>query len=181
MHEPAIVDAVLRLAAKPAKDCVLCWARRRATWPRTASRGGFRSGVAVEALDVARMPPTPGAVEALLALTSCWSAAETPVCGGPLGGGLDEELRKAAQRDAVDRQVCGAICWLAGHSDGADPESYAVPMLAGGSAAAKHAGRVRRVRRREPWEYIRSGGSESCPDCAARTTTGPSRTATPCY
>ena len=71
MHEPAIVDAVLRLAAKPAKDCVLCYLGT-ATYDLAANRekqvSGFRSrGVAVEALDVARMPPAPGAVEALLA------------------------------------------------------------------------------------------------------------------
>ena len=51
MHEPAIVDAVLRLAAKPAKDCLLCYLGT-ATYDLAANRekqvSGFRSrGVAV--------------------------------------------------------------------------------------------------------------------------------------
>ena len=152
MHEPAIVDAVLKLARKPAKDCVLCYLGT-ATYDLAANRekqvSGFRSrGVAVEALDVARMPPTPGAVEALLA-----RADIVLVSGGNTlfavdrwkRFGLDEELRKAAQRGCVlTGGSAGAICWFdAGHSDSADPDSYADAMLAGGSAAAsEHAGRV---------------------------------------
>mgnify|MGYP002824038456 FL=1 len=165
MHEPAIVDAVLRLAAKPAKECLLCYLGT-ATYDLAANRekqvSGFRSrGVAVEALDVARMPPTPGAVEALLA-----RADIVLVSGGNTlfavdrwkRFGLDEELRKAAQRGCVlTGGSAGAICWFdAGHSDSADPESYAVPMLAGGSAAASTQGASGGDAK--PWEYIRCGG-----------------------
>ena len=46
MHEPAIVDAVLRLAAKPAKECLLCYLGT-ATYDLAANRekqvSGFRS------------------------------------------------------------------------------------------------------------------------------------------
>ena len=165
MHEPAIVDAVLKLARKPAKDCLLCYLGT-ATYDLAANRekqvGGFRSrGVAVEALDVARMPPAPGAVEALLA-----RADIVLVSGGNTlfavdrwkRFGLDEELRKAAARGCVlTGGSAGAICWFdAGHSDSADPESYAVPMLAGGSAAASTQGASGGDAK--PWEYIRCGG-----------------------
>ena len=167
MHEPAIVDAVLRLAAKPAKDCVLCYLGT-ATYDLAANRekqvSGFRSrGVAVEALDVARMPPTPGAVEALLA-----RADIVLVSGGNTlfavdrwrRFGLDEELRKAAARGCVlTGGSAGAICWFdAGHSDSADPESYAEAMLAGGSAAASTQGASGSGSDAKPWEYIRCGG-----------------------
>ena len=186
MHEPAIVDAVLKLASKPAKECLLCYLGT-ATYDLAANRekqvSGFRSrGVAVEALDVARMPPTPGAVEALLA-----RADIVLVSGGNTlfavdrwkRFGLDEELRKAAARGCVlTGGSAGAICWFdAGHSDSADPESYADAMLAGASAAASTQGASASGGDAKPWEYIRCGGSASCPDCAARTTTGPSRTA----
>ena len=165
MHEPAIVDAVLKLTSKPAKECLLCYLGT-ATYDLAANRekqvSGFRSrGVAVEALDVARMPPTPGAVEALLA-----RADIVLVSGGNTlfavdrwkRFGLDEELRKAAQRGCVlTGGSAGAICWFdAGHSDSADPESYAVPMLAGGSAAASTQGASGGDAK--PWEYIRCGG-----------------------
>ena len=165
MHEPAIVDAVLRLASKPAKECLLCYLGT-ATYDLAANRekqvSGFRSrGVAVEALDVARMPPAPGAVEALLA-----RADIVLVSGGNTlfavdrwrRFGLDEELRKAAARGCVlTGGSAGAICWFdAGHSDSADPESYAVPMLAGGSAAASTQGASGGDAK--PWEYIRCGG-----------------------
>ena len=165
MHEPAIVDAVLKLTSKPAKECLLCYLGT-ATYDLAANRekqvSGFRSrGVAVEALDVARMPPTPGAVEALLA-----RADIVLVSGGNTlfavdrwkRFGLDEELRKAAARGCVlTGGSAGAICWFdAGHSDSADPESYAVPMLAGGSAAASTQGASGGDAK--PWEYIRCGG-----------------------
>ena len=166
MHEPAIVDAVLKLARKPAKECVLCYLGT-ATYDLAANRekqvSGFRSrGVAVEALDVARMPPTPGAVEALLARTDI-----VLVSGGNTlfavdrwkRFGLDEELRKAAQRGCVlTGGSAGAICWFdAGHSDSADPESYADAMLAGGSAAASTQG-ASGSSDAKPWEYIRCEG-----------------------
>ena len=165
MHEPAIVDAVLRLAAKPAKECLLCYLGT-ATYDLAANRekqvSGFRSrGVAVEALDVARMPPSPGAVEALLA-----RADIVLVSGGNTlfavdrwkRFGLDEELRKAAQRGCVlTGGSAGAICWFdAGHSDSADPESYADAMLAGASAEASTYGASGSDAK--PWEYIRCGG-----------------------
>ena len=168
MHEPAIVDAVLKLARKPAKDCVLCYLGT-ATYDLAANRekqvSGFRSrGVAVEALDVARMPPTPGAVEALLA-----RADIVLVSGGNTlfavdrwkRFGLDEELRKAAQRGCVlTGGSAGAICWFdAGHSDSADPDSYADAMLAGASAAASTQGASGASGSdAKPWEYIRCGG-----------------------
>ena len=81
MHEPAIVDAVLKLTRKPAKDCLLCYLGT-ATYDLAANRekqvSGFRSrGVTVEALDVARMPPPGRSRLFWRALTSCWSAAET--------------------------------------------------------------------------------------------------------
>ena len=101
--------------SKPAKDCVLCYLGT-ATYDLAANRekqvSGFRSrGVAVEALDVARMPPTPGAVEALLA-----RADIVLVSGGNTlfavdrwkRFGLDEELRKGGgARMRADRRVCG--------------------------------------------------------------------------
>ena len=169
MHEPAIVDAVLKLTRKPAKDCLLCYLGT-ATYDLAANRekqvSGFRSrGVAVEALDVARMPPpTPGAVEALLA-----RADIVLVSGGNTlfavdrwrRFGLDEELRKAAQRGCVlTGGSAGAICWFdAGHSDSADPESYAEAMLAGGSAEASTQGASGSDSSDvKPWEYIRCGG-----------------------
>ena len=165
MHEPAIVDAVLRLASKPAKECLLCYLGT-ATYDLAANRekqvSGFRSrGVAVEALDVACMPPSPGAVEALLA-----RADIVLVSGGNTlfavdrwrRFGLDEELRKAAARGCVlTGGSAGAICWFdAGHSDSADPESYANAMLAGGSAEASTQGASGSDAK--PWEYIRCGG-----------------------
>ena len=78
MHEPAIVDAVLKLARKPAKECLLCYLGT-ATYDLAANRekqvSGFRSrGVSVEELSVARMPPTPGAVEACVESTSASGA-----------------------------------------------------------------------------------------------------------
>ena len=168
MHEPAIVDAVLKLTRKPAKDCLLCYLGT-ATYDLAANRekqvSGFRSrGVAVEALDVARMPPSPGAVEALLA-----RADIVLVSGGNTlfavdrwrRFGLDEELRKAAQRGCVlTGGSAGAICWFdAGHSDSADPDSYADAMLAGGSAAASTQGASADNEDAKPsWEYIRCGG-----------------------
>ena len=169
MHEPAIVDAVLKLARKPAKECLLCYLGT-ATYDLAANRekqvSGFRSrGVAVEALDVARMPPpTPGAVEALLA-----RADIVLVSGGNTlfavdrwrRFGLDEELRKAAQRGCVlTGGSAGAICWFdAGHSDSADPESYADAMIAGGSAEASTQGASGSDSSDvKPWEYIRCGG-----------------------
>ena len=165
MHEPAIVDAVLKLARKPAKEVLLAYLGT-ATYDLAANRekqvSGFRSrGVAVEALDVARMPPTPGAVEALLA-----RADIVLVSGGNTlfavdrwkRFGLDEELRKAAARGCVlTGGSAGAICWFdAGHSDSADPDSYADAMLAGGSAAASTQGASGGDAK--SWEYIRCGG-----------------------
>lgn len=165
MHLPEIVDAVLKLAGKPAKDCVLCYLGK-ATYDLPANRDkqvdGFRSrGVAVEALDVARVSPAPGAVEALLA-----RADIVLVSGGNTlfavdrwrRVGLDEALRKAAARGCVlTGGSAGAICWFdAGHSDSADPESYADAMLAGASAAESTYGAA--SANAKPWNYIRCGG-----------------------
>ena len=53
----------------------------------------------------------------------------------------------------------GAICWFdAGHSDSADPESFADAMLAGASAAASTQGASASGGDAKSWEYIRCGG-----------------------
>jgi dipeptidase E len=109
------------------------------------------------------MPPSPGAVEALLA-----RADIVLVSGGNTlfavdrwkRFGLDDELRKAAARGCVlTGGSAGAICWFdAGHSDSADPESFADAMLAGASAAASTQGASASGGDAKPWEYIRCAG-----------------------
>lgn len=173
MGEPAVVNAVLGLAGKPAAEVRLLYlgtASYDLEAPRTKQLAGFEAaGVTVCSLDVARRLPSPAdAADAIAA------ADVLLVSGGNTQFAVDrwrraqlfEPLRAAMERGAT---LCGgsagAGCWFDGlHSDSMDPQTYRDVMLSGGGggnegpAAAPAAGGGGAADEPAPWEYIRVSG-----------------------
>jgi dipeptidase E len=167
--EPAVVDAVLALAGKPAAAVNFVYLGT-ATYDlpkfREKQVREFEArGVTVTNLDVTCRTPNEATVAGVID-----GADVILVSGGNTLFAIDrwtrakmvEPLRRAMMRGAT---LCGgsagAICWFdGGHSDSMDPDWYRTPMLAGEGAADESygVGPPKSEAERKAWTYMRVPG-----------------------